>query len=250
MKTLLKILLVLVLLAVVLLGAAPWVTPLFGITLTYESMLAWIFSSEEGKIAPPKNPLLEGEAPKSFDPKGCDELLDLNKFPDTPLNGKLYKGKEAVDVVFKSGQARFQGEALELKLFSSNERPTCQETKADGSSPDDITLVLRLSKSELDKGEGAAFKYGWDLFGEQPLEYYYIVGGSEVKEPLAGLVGSVSVDPKAGGKVKGKGIICFAHPDPNAPPPPKPEGYEEGDDLPPAGFRHAVAGNFEIDFCP
>jgi hypothetical protein len=202
------------------------------------------FSKERDKVAPPKNAALAGEIPKSFDAKKCDELLDLAKFPATPMNGKLYSGGKEQDFVVKGGQARIKGDILEIKLFSA-ERAGCAEA-GDGTA-----VTLKLNKSEIDtKGDKAALTYGWDRFGKQPLEYFYGAAGAETKEPLAGLVGGLSVEAKEGGKVKGKGILCFAHPDASAAPIPQPADYEEGDPLPPAGLRHALAGDFVADFCP
>lgn len=246
-----KVLLGLLGLVVVGLATFPYIAGLFGVNIGYDQLLKIVGLNTTPKKEAPRNALAEGEVPKSFDAAKCDELLDLGKFPDTVMNGKVFRDNKATDAVFASGQARIKDGWVELSLFSSTERASCAATKADGSPVDDVTLTIRVQKEQLDqKGDQAALKYGWDLFGKQPLEYSYLVGGAEVKEPLAGLVGGISLDAKAGGKVKGKGILCFAHPNPNAPPPPKPSDYEEGDPLPPVGDRYAVAGNFSLEFCP
>ena len=249
-----------------LVAAVPFAATLADVQISYTDMYHWVVPKEKKKSE--VRPEVD-VPPKTFDAAKCDELLDLNKFPDTQLNGKLYQGDKATDAIFKSGQARVKGEQVELKFFSSEARQSCKDTDANGAVPQDFTLVLMLSKAELDgKKQEAAFKFGWDLFGKQPLDYYYMAPGAAAmsapastsapatsanpmtKQLIAGLVGNVSLDAKAGGKVKGKGILCFAQPSPEAKPIPKPADYEEGDALPPEGLRHAVAGNFEIEFCP
>jgi hypothetical protein len=247
-----------------LVASIPFLAPLADIEITYTDMYHMVVPKQKKKVA--VRP--ENEAPpKTFDAQKCDELLDLNKFPDTQLNGKLYQGDKETDAIFKSGQARVKGDRVELKFFSSEGRATCKDTDANGATPQDFTLVVSISKAELDAKKDT-FKFGWDLFGTQPLDYYYIAPGAAPsstptsaasapattmnpmsKQLLAGLVGNITLEEKAGGKVKGKGIMCFAQPSPNAAPASKPADWEEGDPLPPVGLRHAVAGNFEIDFC-
>jgi hypothetical protein len=262
---------------VVLVGvvaAIPFLAGLADVTITYENMYHWVVPKTKKKAEPRP----ETEAPpKTFDAQKCDDALDLNKFPDTQLNGKLYQGDKAVDVIFKSGQARVKGDRVELKFFSSEGRASCKDTDANGATPQDFTLVVSVAKGDLEtKKEAAAFMFGATLFGKQPLDYYYTAPGAGAAMPastpatsapastpapatamnpmtkqlVAGLVGNVSFEEKAGSKVKGKGILCFAQPSPEAKPFPKPADYEEGDLLPPTGLRHAIAGNFEIEFCP
>jgi hypothetical protein len=246
-----KVLLGLLLLVIAAVGLGPLIAGLFGVNISYSELPKLIGINTTEKKEAVKNALLEGEIPKSFDAAKCDELLDLNKFPDTTFNGKAYAGGKSADVVFKAGQARLKGDFVELQLFSSESRASCSPTKADGSAPDDVTLTVQLEKKRFDeKAAAAAFTFGWDMAGAQPLTYEYSAGGASVKEPLAGLVGGLSLEAKPGGAVKGKAILCFAHPDPNAPPPAKPADYEEGDPLPPAGLRYAMAGNFTAEFCP
>lgn len=254
-----------------LVAAVPFVATLADVQISYNDMYHWVVPKAKKKSE--ARPEVD-TPPKTFDAQKCDELLDLNKFPDTQLNGKLYQGDKASDVIFKSGQARIKGDQVELKFFSSEARVSCKDTDTNGTVPQDFTLVLNLSKSELDsKKQEAAFKFGWDLFGKQPLDFYYVAPGAPAmsapaastpastsapataanpmtKQLIAGLVGNIALDAKAGGKVKGKGILCFAQPSPEAKPIPKPADYEEGDALPPEGLRHAIAGNFEIEFCP
>jgi hypothetical protein len=264
-----KILIGVPLVLVGLVAAVPFLASLADVTLTYENMYQWVVPKTKKKAEP--KPEVEAP-PKTFDAQKCDESLDLNKFPDTQLNGKLYQGDKAVDVIFKSGQARVKGDQVELTFFSSDVRASCKNTDASGAVPQDFTLVVRVGKADLEaKKEAAAFMFGATLFGKQPLDYYYTAPNATpmsapatpastsapaastnpmFKQLITGLVGNLSFEAKAGSKVKGKGILCFAQPSPEAKPIPKPADFEEGDLLPPTGLRHAVAGNFEIEFCP
>lgn len=269
-----KILLGFLILIVVVIAAVPFIAPLLDVQISYSDMYHWIVPKKKKKADPkPENT----EPPKTFEAQKCDETPDIDKFPVTPLNGKVYQGDKTADVIFKSGQARVIGDRIQLKLFSSEGRASCKDTNADGSIPEDYTLVMSLPKAESDSGT-KLFKFVWDLAGNK-LDYYYgtskaissltaasaptsaastpssAPAASTAENPMAknkqliqGYLADFSLEAKAGGKAKGKAILCFAQPSPNAPSS-KPAGYEDDESFP-LGFRHAIAGNFEVEFCP